>query len=117
MTEITRLGKSARSSSLVIAGGRFETSGIVSEPGVPRDIASQTRSVLLQLEQLLQSASANKHNLTTMQIWLADMKDFEEMNRVYDLWVDDTDQPARACVGSQLATEDYLIEIRATGVL
>ncbi|WP_322400123.1 RidA family protein [Massilia luteola] len=117
MNEIKRFALSARSSGLVVAGGRLETSGIVAAPGVARDIAAQTRSVLDQLEGLLRLADADKRNLTTMQIWLADMKDFDAMNRVYDQWVGNVDQPARACVGAALATDDYLIEIRATGVL
>ncbi|MNG33341.1 putative aminoacrylate peracid reductase RutC [compost metagenome] len=48
-----------------------------------------------------------------VQIWLADMRDFAAMNEVYDAWVGGELQPARACVGSQLASPDYLIEIQA----
>jgi enamine deaminase RidA (YjgF/YER057c/UK114 family) len=117
VTQILRLAKSPRSSGVVVSGGRIETSGIVTAPGVARDIASQTRSVLQQLEELLRLAGASKRQLVTMQIWLADMKDFDDMNSVYDLWVAGTDQPARVCVGAKLATDEYLIEVQATAVV
>lgn len=116
MAEIKRILTSNRASQVVVSGERIETSGIVSHSS-ERDIAVQTRSVLQQLEQLMQQAGANKERITRIQIWLADMADFEEMNRVYDEWVDGVHQPARACVGAQLAHPDYLIEIQATGSL
>jgi len=117
MTEIRRFGANRRASRVVVSGDRIETSGIVAEQGVSRDIAEQTRSVLRQLEEMLREAGAGKKNLTRIQIWLSDMKDFDGMNRVYDEWIGDTDQPARACVGSQLADDSYRIEIQATGTL
>jgi enamine deaminase RidA (YjgF/YER057c/UK114 family) len=117
MSEIERLAIGPRASGIVVSGDRIETSGIVAAPGVARDVQEQTRSVLAQLESLLQQAGAGKANVTRIQIWLADMKDFDSMNRVYDEWVGNADQPARACVGGQLAHADYLIEIQATGTL
>lgn len=117
MSQIKRFAVSQRASGVVVSDDRIETAGIVAAPKVPRDIAEQTHSVLTQLEDLLQQVGATKKNVTRVQIWLADMKDFEAMNRVYDAWVGNADQPARACVGSQLASEDYLIEIQATGTL
>lgn len=117
MGEIRRFAVGARASGIVVSGDRIETSGIVAAPGVAVDIAAQTRSVLEQLEGLLHEAGVGKRSVTRVQIWLADMKDFDAMNRVYDAWVGSTDQPARACVGAPLAHADYLIEIQATGTL
>lgn len=117
MSDIQRFALTPRASGIVLSGRRIETAGIVAAQTVPRDITEQTRSVLRQLEDLLREAGADKTHLTRIQIWLADMKDFEAMNRVYDAWVTDAHQPARACVGSPLAHEDYLIEIQATGFL
>lgn len=117
MAEIKRFAVNRRASGIVLAGEHIETAGIVAAAGTPRDITAQTRSVLQQLEALLREVGADKRNITRIQIWLADMRDFQGMNAVYDAWVDNTDQPARACVGAPLAHEDYLIEIQATGSL
>ncbi|WP_269502289.1 RidA family protein [Burkholderia sp. IMCC1007] len=117
MSEIKRFAVRPRASGIVVSGDRIETSGIVAAAGAATDIEAQTRSVLEQLEGLLREAGAGKQHVTRIQIWLADMKDFDAMNRVYDAWVGNADQPARACVGAPLAHEDYLIEIQATGTL
>ena len=48
------------------------------------------------------------------QIWLADMKDFAEMNAVWDAWVPAGATPARATGEAKLATPDYLVEVIVT---
>jgi enamine deaminase RidA (YjgF/YER057c/UK114 family) len=110
---VTRIDSSHRASKLVIAGDRIETSGLVAND-VTQDIAGQTRDVLGQLDALLEKAGVGREGLVRIQIWLADMTHFEAMNEVYDAWVGAKLQPARACVGSQLATPEYLIEIQAS---
>ncbi|SDS22254.1 Enamine deaminase RidA, house cleaning of reactive enamine intermediates, YjgF/YER057c/UK114 family [Halopseudomonas litoralis] len=109
---ITRIDTTARASKLVIAGDRVETSGLVAND-CTADVAGQTRDVLAQLDELLARADVGREGLLRVQIWLADMQDFEAMNSVYDAWVGEQHQPARACVGAQLASADYLIEIQA----
>lgn len=109
---IERIDVSSRASKLIIVGDRVETCGLVAnERKAP--ITDQTRDVLAQLDQLLEKAKVKRDGLVRVQIWLADMKDFEAMNQVYDAWVDGKEKPARACVGAQLASSDYLIEIQA----
>ncbi|AUA33500.1 MULTISPECIES: RidA family protein [Pseudomonas] len=116
MTSIQRFGVGKRASQLVVAGDRFDTAGLVALVPEGSNIVEQTRCVLNQLESLLAKIGANKINLARIQIWLADMADFEEMNSVYDNWVG-LNPPVRACVGSQLASGDYRIEIQASGYL
>lgn len=110
---VTRIDVSPRASRLVIANERVETAGLVARD-CQADIAGQTRDVLAQLDELLERAGAGRAGLLRIQIWLADMADFEAMNSVYDAWVGGQHQPARACVGAQLASPDYLIEIQAS---
>ncbi|HBB78917.1 hypothetical protein BBI09_17390 [Stutzerimonas xanthomarina] len=109
---ISRIDASPRASKLVIAGDRVETSGLVAND-CATGITGQTRDVLAQLDQLLGKAGVGREGLLRVQIWLADMGDFQAMNEVYDAWVGGELQPARACVGAQLASPDYLIEIQA----
>jgi enamine deaminase RidA (YjgF/YER057c/UK114 family) len=108
---IERIDASSRASQLIIAGDRIETSGLVAID-CKATIAEQTQNVLNQLDLLLMKAGVGRDRLLRVQIWLSDMKDFEAMNRVYDTWVGNKDQPVRACVGAQLASPDYLIEIQ-----
>ncbi|HCL3680310.1 TPA: RidA family protein [Pseudomonas aeruginosa] len=109
---ISRIDASPRASRLVIAGDRIETSGLVANDSAAC-IAGQTRDVLDQLDTLLAKAGVGREGLLRVQIWLADMQDFAAMNEVYDAWVGGVLQPARACVGAQLASPDYRIEIQA----
>ncbi|MDM1341493.1 RidA family protein [Acinetobacter pseudolwoffii] len=105
-----------RMSQVVKLNQYVETSGIVaSEDAI--GIAAQTQSVLDQLEQRLRLAGADRNQLVKMQIWITDMADFAEMNRVYEQWFEGYNKPARACVGAQLADPHYLIEIQASAVL
>lgn len=39
------------------------------------------------------------------------MKDFADMNSVYDAWVVDGHEPARACVEAKMAREQLLVEM------
>ncbi|MFK0033668.1 RidA family protein [Pseudomonas monteilii] len=112
---IERINPGKRASQLVIIGGRIETSGIVAE-NLDGDIAEQTRCVLRQLETWLAQVGAGKANVSRVQIWLADMAEFDRMNEVYDAWVGDQ-PPVRACVGAPLAAPGYRIEIQAFGQL
>lgn len=117
MTHIERINAGPRASQIIIADGRFETSGMVAlQPGTDTDIAAQTRCVLAQLEAMLEQIGVGKQRVTRVQIWLSDMADFEAMNAVYDAWAAEA-PPTRACVGAQLVTPQYLIEIQASGYL
>ena len=50
-------------------------------------------------------------------IWLADMKDFAEMNSVWDKWVDRRNTPARATGEAKLAGPQYKVEIIITAAI
>ncbi len=105
-----------RMSQVVKLNQYIETSGIVaSEDAI--GIKAQTQSVLDQLEQRLHLVGTDRNQLVKMQIWIANMADFEEMNQVYEQWFEGYNKPARACVGAQLADPCYLIEIQASAVV
>lgn len=105
-----------RMSQVVKLNQYVETSGIVAAEDAI-GIKAQTQSVLDQLEQRLNLAGASRNQLVKMQIWIANMADFEKMNQVYEQWFEGYHKPARACVGAQLADPHYLIEIQASAVI
>ncbi len=65
----------------------------------------------LQNLMLYLKIGASKGDLIQIQIWLANMQDFDAMNEIYDAWIKNYPM-----VGSALA-EGYLVEIQAFGKL
>ena len=67
--------------------------------------------ILARIEALLAEAGTTKSSLLSAQIWLSDIGTFDEMNAVWEAWIDPAAPPARATVESRLAGPEYLIEI------
>ena len=92
--------------------------GIVSLCGIPADpigdVKVQTRQVLERIDQLLKMAGTDKSKLLVAQVWLADMRDFDDHNSVWNDWVDRQNPPVRACVGAPLWQPGIRIEIMVT---
>jgi enamine deaminase RidA (YjgF/YER057c/UK114 family) len=76
------------------------------------DAAGQTRSVLAQIDRLLDEAGTDKTKMLSATIYLADMNDYDAMNAAWDEWVPQGDTPARATVQARLANPAYRVEIQ-----
>ena len=50
-------------------------------------------------------------------IWLSDVRTFDQMNKVWDGWVDPQNTPARATVEAKLARADLLVEVMVTAAI
>ena len=74
-------------------------------------VADQTRDCLSRVDALLHKAGSSRENILQATIWLADMKDFSDMNAVWDAWVPEGFAPARACGEAKLARETLKVEI------
>lgn len=77
-------------------------------------VTEQTRDCIARIEALLKQAGSSPEQILQAIIWLADMKDFEEMNAVWDAWVPEGHAPARACGEARLATDALKVEIIVT---
>jgi enamine deaminase RidA (YjgF/YER057c/UK114 family) len=99
----------------VVHNGVVHLAGQVGAPG--GSVAEQTRAVLAEVDRLLGLAGTSKARLLTAQVWLADMGAFEEMNAVWDAWVDRANPPARWTGEARLATPDYKVEIIVTAAV
>jgi len=64
------------------------------------------------IDRLLAAAGTDKTKMLTATIWLTDMRDFADMNSMWDKWVPKGCAPARACVESRLAVTTIKVEIR-----
>lgn len=112
MTDIRRIEPGPRMSAAVIHAGVAHLAGQVGAPG--RSVTEQTQAVLAEVDRILALCGTDKARLLTAQIWLSDMATFQEMNAVWDAWVDRANPPARWTGEARLATPDYKVEIIVT---
>lgn len=75
------------------------------------DIKEQTRVCLEKVEDLLGKYGSDKRHILSTTIYVKDMADFAGMNEVWDAWVEDGFEPARACVEAKMARESILVEL------
>jgi enamine deaminase RidA (YjgF/YER057c/UK114 family) len=108
---IRRIEAGSRMSQAVVHGGTVYLAGQVAQGAPGGSITEQTRDILNRIDRLLAEAGSDKSRLLSATIWLTDMRDFAEMNAVWDAWVAPGNPPARACVESRLAAQQYNVEI------
>jgi reactive intermediate/imine deaminase len=74
------------------------------------DIAVQTKAVLENAKDLLEAAGLALSHVVSARVFLTDLADFAEMNRVYREYFPEA-APARATVGAQLTAPPYRVEM------
>jgi enamine deaminase RidA (YjgF/YER057c/UK114 family) len=99
-----------RMSQAVVHGGLAYLAGIVADDLVP-SVGDQTRQILAKIDRLLAMVGSDKTRILKANIWLSDIRRFDEMNAVWDGWVPHGHTPARATVEARLAGPGYLVEI------
>jgi enamine deaminase RidA (YjgF/YER057c/UK114 family) len=113
---ITRIEAGPRMSQAVIHGDTVYLAGLVARNPVP-SVGRQTKQILGQIDKLLKQAGSHKSKLLKANIWLTDIRSFDEMNKVWEAWVAKGSTPARATVEARLAGEAYLVEIMVVAAL
>ncbi len=109
MADIERQHTNQRMSQIVVHGDTIYLAGQV---GTRYDSAAdQTKEILAKIDALLAEAGSDKTKVLRADIWLDDMRDFNEMNEVWDAWVPEGHAPARACGSAHLAAPGFLVEI------
>lgn len=96
-------------------GDTLFLSGLIARRGkdnsvVSGDVATQTRVVMENAQELLDAAGLSFPHLVSARAFLPDLKDFAEFNRVYREFVG-ADRPARATVGASLTAGTYNVEV------
>ena len=64
-----------------------------------------------KVDELLESVGSNRDKILSATIYIKDMSMFQEMNDVWDNWVNEGFAPARACVEAKMAREELLVEV------
>jgi len=112
MPEITRHHGTGRMSRIICHGDTVYLCGQVGTRG--ESVTRQTEETLEKIEALLAEVGSTRDDILQAIIWLDDMADFAEMNAVWDAWVNDGHEPARACGSAHLASPDLKVEIIVT---
>lgn len=107
---IARIQPGPRMSAAVVHGNTVYLAGQVADDG-SADVRGQTEQVLKKIDALLAAAGSDKSRILSANVWLADIKAFNEMNAVWDQWVAKGNPPARATVEAKLAAPQYKVEI------
>lgn len=110
MSAIKRHESSPILSDAVEHGGLVYLAGQVPED-LSQDIRGQTREVLNAIDALLEKAGSHKSRILSVNIWLADIRQRDEMNEVWKTWADPAHLPARATVEAKLGHPRMLVEI------
>ena len=111
---IERFTPGPRMSQAVAHGGLVFTSGQVDAQA--NDVTEQTKNVLAKIDALLERAGSSRSRILSASVWLADIATFDEMNRVWEAWIDPLHPPARATVEARLAGPEYKVEIAVVAV-
>ena len=114
--EIKRLHVGKRLSEVAIHNGTVYLAGQIAEE-TSLDIKGQTREVLGHIDRLLAESGSDKTCILSCQIYIADMADFEGMNKAWDEWVVEGATPARATFEAKLAHAEWKVEIVVTAAL
>ncbi len=116
MTPIIREDTAARMSKIVIHNNTVYLCGQVAD-NREAPIGPQTESMLAKVDTLLAKAGSGREHILSATVYLRDIKDFDEMNAVWDKWVPKGCAPARACVEARLASPSLLVEISIVAAL
>jgi len=100
MSEIIRLGNSRRWSDVVIYGGIARWVEVAED--LSGDARSQITQVLEQINTTLVQIGSDNARLLEVLIFLADFRDAEVLNELWDNWVQPGNLPIRACVQAGL---------------
>lgn len=76
------------------------------------DAYEQTKSVLAEIDIMLNRVNSNKSQILDATIFITDKEDFNKMNKAWDEWVVKGAAPVRCTVQSGLMNEHYKVEIK-----
>ncbi len=113
---IRRLQPEGRLSGAVVHGNTVYLAGQVADDPT-LDAEGQTADILAQIDTLLAEAGTTKSRLLSCQVFLADIRDVDGMNRAWDAWLDRANAPARATVQARLVDPRWKVEITAIAAL
>ena len=113
---IKRYKRGPRLTQAIIHGNTVYLAGQVADD-TSVGVRQQTRQILRNIDKLLAAVGSHKSKLLSANIWLSDIRTFDEMNAAWDAWVDPKNTPARATVEAKMAAPEYLVEIMVVAAI
>jgi 2-iminobutanoate/2-iminopropanoate deaminase len=83
---------------------------------IPGDMATQTRNALENIKFLLQESGSTLDHVLKVRIFMRDVSDFDEMNKVYREYFKGDGEPARVTVQAPSPIRGIDIEMEVTAV-
>ena len=81
----------------------------------PGGIAPETKAALENIQKVLKAAGFEMKDVVSVTVYLADIHDFPEMNKIYKTYLPDP-KPARATIQAAGLVNDARVEISAIAV-
>lgn len=105
----------ARVDKFITIGGTAGVNPATGQLAGP-DVYSQTKQILASFRVMLESVSSDLDHIVHVNVFLKDMRDFEEMNRAY-VDVLGAHRPARTVIGvAELPKPGVLLTMNLTAV-
>ncbi len=104
---IRRIGIHPLLSSVVIHNNTIYLAGQIGDGDT---FDAQCRSALEKVDDLLAAAGSDRTRLIQTTIYLSDISDFPELNRIWIDWIGSREPPARATVQATLAKREFKVE-------
>lgn len=111
-TAATHLSWGVKAGPTIYVAGMLSTDPYSNEIVGHGDIAAQTRRVIENIKGVLEAAGASLEDVAMNHIFLRDMSDYAEMNKVYMSYFK-APRPARYCVKLDMVKPEFLVEIAA----
>jgi len=81
---------------------------------IPGDVATQTRKAMENIKYLLSNAGSSMEHVLRVHVYMRNVSEFGEMNRVYREYFREGEEPARVAVQAPSPIEGIDIEIEVT---
>ena len=107
--------QAVRAGNLLFISGQVPLDPASGQP-VEATIQAQAVRSLENVKAILAQAGAGMENVVKTTVFLKDMEDFAEMNRIYQTFFPEN-CPARSAVQAARLPKDVLVEIEAIAVL
>ncbi len=98
--------------SFIFTSGQIPTNPQTGE--IPEGIVEQTKQSLNNVKAILEEAGLTMNNVVKTTVFLKNINDFTEMNKVYENFF--TDYPARSAVEVARLPKDVLVEVEVIAI-
>jgi 2-iminobutanoate/2-iminopropanoate deaminase len=75
------------------------------------DFPAQMHQVMNNLKAILESAGSSLDRVVKVNVFLARIRDFQEMNEIYKSYFREENYPARTTIEATMTNKDFLLEI------